>query len=58
MNFAWSIRQLDASKTFLHETLEESVFMEQPQGFFDCNKPDFVCALKKSLYGLKQTPRI
>lgn len=46
MNFAWPIRQLDASKAFLHETLEESVFMEQPQGFFDRNKPDFVCALK------------
>ena len=42
---------------FLHGFIDEEVFMEQPHGFIDETKPDFVCRLHKSLYGLKQAPR-
>ena len=31
--------------------------MDQPAGFVDSQKPNFVCKLHKSLYGLKQAPR-
>ena len=31
--------------------------MDQPEGFIVPGKEDFVCKLKKSLYGLKQSPR-
>lgn len=31
--------------------------MSQPEGFIDKSKPDFVCKLNKSLYGLRQAPR-
>jgi hypothetical protein len=31
--------------------------MEQPPGYVDQTHPNLVCRLKKTLYGLKQTPR-
>ncbi|KAL9272109.1 Retrovirus-related Pol polyprotein from transposon RE2-like protein [Drosera capensis] len=51
----WPIRQLDVSNAFLHGHISEPVFMEQPPGFQDASKPDYVCRLK--LYSLKQAPR-
>ncbi|KAG8496742.1 hypothetical protein CXB51_007919 [Gossypium anomalum] len=37
--------------------LEEDIYMQQPEGFTISEKEDYVCLLKKSLYGLKQSPR-
>ena len=31
--------------------------MSQPEGFVKKGKENFVCRLKKSIYGLKQSPR-
>lgn len=31
--------------------------MEQPEGYIKKGKEDMVCLLRKSLYGLKQSPR-
>ena len=42
---------------FLHGDLDETIYMEQPEGFIDKEKKQMVCRLKKSLYGFKQAPR-
>ncbi|KAG8491868.1 hypothetical protein CXB51_015214 [Gossypium anomalum] len=51
------LEQLDVKTTFLHGELEEDIYMQQPEGFIVLEKEDYVCLLRKSLYGLKQSPR-
>ena len=51
------VEQLDVKTTFLHGDLEEEIYMQQLEGFFEKGKEHLVCRLKKSLYGLKQAPR-
>jgi hypothetical protein len=52
----WLIRQLDIQNAFLHEFLEEDVYMLQPSGYEDKVVTHYICKLDKALYGLKQAP--
>ncbi|GJW20439.1 retrovirus-related pol polyprotein from transposon TNT 1-94 [Tanacetum coccineum] len=50
--------QMDIKSAFLNGFINEKVYVAQPPGFIDFEKPDHVYKLKKALYGLKQAPKI
>jgi len=49
--------QLDVKNTFLHGDLKEEIYMSRPTGFKTVEKENMICKLKRSLYGLKQSPK-
>lgn len=51
------IHQMDVKTAFLNGSLDCDIYMSQPEGFVDPNRPDYVCKLNKSIYGLKQSAR-
>jgi hypothetical protein len=56
----WDIQQFDIKTAFLHGVLpdDETMFMEQPPGFEEPGKEDWVMKLLKSIYGMKQASRV
>ncbi|RVW29881.1 Retrovirus-related Pol polyprotein from transposon RE1 [Vitis vinifera] len=54
---SWPLYQLDIKNAFLHGDLAEEVYMEQPPSFVAQGESGLVCRLRRSLYGLKQSPR-
>eukprot|EP00253_Pinus_taeda_P027670 PITA_27670 len=49
---------MDVKTKFLHGDLEEEIYMQQPEDFAVKGKKELACNLKKSIYGLKQSPRM
>ncbi|GJZ27963.1 copia protein [Tanacetum coccineum] len=48
---------MDVKSAFLNGFINEEVYVAQPPGFIDFEKPDHVYKLKKALYGFKQAPK-
>jgi hypothetical protein len=56
--FDLEVEQMDVKTTFLHGDMEEEIYMKQLEGFVVKGNKELVCKLKRSLYGLKQSPRM
>ena len=56
----WDIHQFNIKTVFLNGVLppDEIAYMEQPAGFEEPGKEDWVMQLSKSIYGMKQASRI
>ena len=57
VQFGLQLHQVDVTTAFLNGELEVEVYMQQPRGFVFEGKENLVCKLKKSIYGLKKSPR-
>lgn len=57
VNLDLELEQMDVKTASLHGNLKEDLYMHQPEGYMVKGKEHQVCLLKKSLYGLKQSPR-
>ena len=53
-----SIKHFDAKRAFLNGVLTETIYMKQPKGYAIPCKEDYVCKLKKSIYGLQQAANV
>jgi hypothetical protein len=51
----WRVHHMDVKSAFLNDDLKE-VYVHQPSGFTIPGKEGKVLRLRKTLYGLRQTP--
>lgn len=56
--YGMMLHQMSVETAFLSGSLNEDIDMDQPNGYLDTNQPNYACELKRSLYGLKQSPRM
>jgi len=54
--FSMPLFQLDVKNAFLYGDLQKKVYIEHPPGYV-AQGGTKVCRLKKTIYGLKQSPR-
>ena len=55
-NFNWDLLQYDVKNAFLNGDLEKEVYMKLPPRYYK-SEDSVVYKLKKSIYGLKQSPK-
>lgn len=55
--FGWYWRRIDVKNAFVKEILKEGLSIEQPKGFVEEDREEFVYVLRKVLNGLRQTLR-
>ena len=55
--FDYEIWQMDVKTAFLNGYLDETIYMDQPEGYIVEGQQQKVCKLQRSIYGLKQASR-
>ena len=56
-NLYWLLQQYDVNNVFLLGELYEEIYMSIPPSYSTYGNTDLACKLKKSLNGMKQSPR-
>ena len=56
-HYDYEIWQMDVKTAFFNGSLDESIFMRQPDGFIEKGKEHMLCKFKRSIYELKQASR-
>jgi hypothetical protein len=56
--YKWPVFQFDVETAFLHGEMDADVYVRQVSGFEVPGKENWVWKLNKSLYGMKQAPRM
>jgi transposase InsO family protein len=56
-HYDWEVHHMDVKSAYLNGKLEETIYMQQPEGYIKPGQERLVCRLKKGLYGLKQAGR-
>ena len=51
------LHQMDVTTAFLNGELKEQIYKRQPERYIEQGKEGLVCKLKRSIYGLKQSPQ-
>jgi len=57
-SFSWPVFQFDVETAFLHGEMDAEVYVRQMTGFEVPGKEHWVWKLNKSLYGMRQAPRM
>ncbi|KAA0046069.1 retrovirus-related pol polyprotein from transposon tnt 1-94 [Cucumis melo var. makuwa] len=52
--FDYEIWEMDVKTAFLNDNLEETIYMQQQEGFITLDQEQKICKLNHSIYGLKQ----
>ncbi|KAI7948446.1 hypothetical protein MJO29_010111 [Puccinia striiformis f. sp. tritici] len=58
VTYKWQVFQFDVETAFLHGEMDADVYVRQVSGFEVPGKENWVWKLNKSLYGMKQAPRM
>ena len=54
----YEVDGMDVKTAFLNAALDVEIYIQQPPGFLKPGAERHVCLLKRSLYGLKQSPKL
>ena len=55
-HFHLKLHQMDVKTVFLNGEINEIIYMEQLENYIIEDSKSMVCKLKRSIYGLKQSP--
>ena len=47
------VHQMDVKTAFLNGSIDSEIYMTQPEVYVDVERPNHLCKLQKSIYGLK-----